>query len=175
MSTAWKFVPALTLASAMAISTVAFAQMTSPSTAPTSPSTTAPRAPAAKAAAPTAAEITGPVRASNLMKANVRNAAGEKVGDVSDLLIEPSGKVSSVILGIGGFLGIGERNVALDLGELKMMQESGNRLVLTSSMSREDLRALPEWRDPTAAASSTTTPGGSGSTTTTPTNSTTRR
>lgn len=108
------------------------------------------RAPAATAPAqPQMVQINGPVRASSLMKATVRNAANEKVADVSDLLVEPDGKIKSVILGVGGFLGIGERNVAIDLASMKMMQESGGRIVLTSDkLSIEEVKAMPEWKDP---------------------------
>lgn len=92
------------------------------------------------------------------MKATVHNTAGEKVADVSDLLVDPSGTVKSVILGVGGFLGIGERNVAVDLASLRMMQDSSGHIMLTSDQmkSKDEVKAMPEWKDPNKSVSSTT-------------------
>jgi sporulation protein YlmC with PRC-barrel domain len=50
------------------------------------------------------------VRASQLIGANVQSATGDNIGDINDLVIDPqSGQVQFAVLGIGGFLGIGER------------------------------------------------------------------
>lgn len=148
----------------LAMTAPAFSQTSQPQQLPSGPA----NRPAATAPAqPQMVQINGPVRASSLMKATVRNAANEKVADVSDLLVEPDGKVKSVVLGVGGFLGIGERNVAIDLASMKMMQESGGRIVLTSDkLSIEEVKAMPEWKDPAkpATTSAATTP----SSTTTP-------
>lgn len=128
---------------------------TAPSTPgqlPSGPSASAP------ATMPAPIAISQPVRASSLMKATVHNTAGEKVADVSDLLVDPSGTVKSVILGVGGFLGIGERNVAVDLASLRMMQDSSGHIMLTSDQmkSKDEVKAMPEWKDPNKSVSSTT-------------------
>ena len=121
------------------------------------------KAPANTTASPTATTpapvaVTQPVRASSIMKGTVQNAAGEKVADVSDLLVDSSGNVKSVILGVGGFLGIGERNVAVDLSSLKMMHDSGGRIILVSEQmkSKDEVKAMPEWKDPNATAGAST-------------------
>lgn len=122
------------------------------------------KAPANTSASPTATTpapvaVSQPVRASSIMKGTVQNAAGEKVADVSDLLVDASGNVKSVILGVGGFLGIGERNVAVDLSSLKMMHDSSGRIILVSEQmkSKDEVKNMPEWKDPNATAGATST------------------
>lgn len=151
-----KYISVLAAAGFIAAATPALSQTT-----PSQPGQLPSRAPAASAPAattPAPTAVTQPVRASSLMKATVHNSAGEKVADVSDLLVDPSGNVKSVILGVGGFLGIGERNVAVDLSSMKMMHDSSGKIILTSDkmMSKEEVKAMPEWRDPNTTASSST-------------------
>jgi len=50
---------------------------------------------------------------SKIVGADVYSTAGEKLGDVNDLIIDGSGKITGVVVGVGGFLGVGEKNVAL--------------------------------------------------------------
>jgi PRC-barrel domain len=55
----------------------------------------------------------GEWRASKLAGVDVYNDANEKIGDINDVILDRSGKVTNVILGVGGFLGLGEHNVAV--------------------------------------------------------------
>ena len=50
----------------------------------------------------------GEWRASKLAGVDVYNEANEKIGDINDVILDRSGKVANVILGVGGFLGLGE-------------------------------------------------------------------
>jgi sporulation protein YlmC with PRC-barrel domain len=65
----------------------------------------------------------GEWRASKLVGVNVYNEANEKIGDINDVILDKSGKVSKVILGVGGFLGMGEHNVAVAFEKLKWVNE----------------------------------------------------
>jgi sporulation protein YlmC with PRC-barrel domain len=65
----------------------------------------------------------GDWRASKLVGVNVYNDANEKIGDINDVILDKSGKASKVILGVGGFLGIGEHNVAVPFDKLKWVNE----------------------------------------------------
>ena len=124
-----------------------------------SPGTTTPKtAPGAgmdTPAAKMAPSSMGEHRASNLLNASVKNAAGETVGDINDLLLDSSGKISHVIVGVGGFLGIGERNVALKFDQVRLARDSSNRLNATADVTKEALKSAPEWKDPNAASSQT--------------------
>src|SRR5579859_7337511 len=83
------------------------------------------QAPAPTVSATTAERIihTSQWRASKLIGVNVYNVQKEKLGDISDLLLDQSGKVSGVVIGVGGFLGIGERDILVDLDKLNFVKE----------------------------------------------------
>ena len=65
----------------------------------------------------------GEWRASKLVGVNVYNQANEKIGDINDVILDKSGKASKVIIGVGGFLGMGEHNVAVPFEKLKWVNE----------------------------------------------------
>jgi PRC-barrel domain protein len=56
---------------------------------------------------------------SKLINMNVYNDQNEKIGAIKELLVDKNGKIESVAIGVGGFLGMGERDVAVKFGDLK--------------------------------------------------------
>lgn len=104
-----------------------------------------------------AAHKEGEWRASKLVGVNVYNDANEKIGDINDVILDKSGKVENVVLGVGGFLGMGEHYVAVAYDKLKWSNEpprSTTASTTTSTTNRPSTNA-----DGTArpAANSTTT------------------
>jgi hypothetical protein len=95
--------------------------------------------------APSAA---GEISANSLINTTVRNAANESIGDVNDVRLDSSGKVAAVIVGVGGFLGMGEKDVALPFNELAFGRDKNGKLVVTSKVTKESLQAAPEWKNP---------------------------
>jgi putative membrane protein len=87
-----------------------------------------------------AGTITGDMPASDLMGRTIYNQEGEEIAEISDLLIA-NDEISKVIIDVGGFLGIGQRSVALDISELQPGQD-GNFVV---NMSQEQLEQLPRF------------------------------
>lgn len=84
------------------------------------------QSPAPPATAPTtitAASVSGQWRASKLVGLDIYNDQDEKLGDVSEILLDPSGKVTGIIIGVGGFLGIGKRDISVSLDQLKFVNE----------------------------------------------------
>jgi hypothetical protein len=73
---------------------------------------------------------------------NVYNNDNEKIGDISEILLDTSGKVSGVIIGVGGFLGLGQHDVLVKMDQLKFVNEPRSATTTTT----------------TAPASPTTTP-----------------
>ncbi|QOZ78748.1 PRC-barrel domain containing protein [Bradyrhizobium sp. CCBAU 53351] len=65
----------------------------------------------------------GEWRASKLVGVNVYNNSNEKIGDINDLILDSSGRVANVVIGVGGFLGMGEHNVAVAFDQLKFAKE----------------------------------------------------
>ena len=108
------------------LATVAFAQAPSPS-----PSTDTKMAPAASTDKPAAASdksmspstFTGNWRASKVVGLSVYNEKNESVGSINDLLTDKEGKIVAVVIGVGGFLGVGEHLVAVPFEKVKFKTE----------------------------------------------------
>ena len=79
----------------------------------------------------TAVHKEGQWRSSKLIGVNVYNDNNDKIGDIQELIVDKSGKVENVVLGVGGFLGMGEHYVAVPMEKLKWVDEP----VRTSSTS----------------------------------------
>jgi sporulation protein YlmC with PRC-barrel domain len=76
-----------------------------------------------RSSANTAVHRDGQWRASKLIGVNVYNEANEKIGEIEELIVDKSGKVDNVVLGVGGFLGMGEHYVAVPMEKLKWVNE----------------------------------------------------
>src|SRR5215475_11650445 len=109
----------LTTALSAALATAAFAQTSTP---PSSPDT--PAAKTESSSPPAAKSESGKLNfvssqkpdqwlASKFKGTDVVGSDNEKIGDVSDILFDKSGKVEAIIIGVGGFLGVGAKEVAL--------------------------------------------------------------
>jgi sporulation protein YlmC with PRC-barrel domain len=83
--------------------------------------------------------------ASELIGTTVRNTAGENVGEVNEIILASDGKVRAVVLGVGGFLGMGERDVAIAFNALKITRDSDNDEVITVDVSKDTLTSAPQW------------------------------
>jgi sporulation protein YlmC with PRC-barrel domain len=77
--------------------------------------------------------------ARKLIGRSVKNTNDETIGQIESVYIAGSGKVDSVIVGVGGFLGVGERRVRLTWDDLQI-SNSGERVVL--SASKDQLKAM---------------------------------
>ncbi|MGE7371350.1 PRC-barrel domain-containing protein [Neorhizobium sp. NPDC001467] len=142
----------------------AFAQTTAPApaapaeqTAPAAPMTNAPADPMAKPAAPMNSADSGAasgtymteqaatqVAASDYMGKSIYNAEDKSIGEVNDLIMEEDGRIVAAVVGVGGFLGIGEKNVALPLDKVKVMRED-NDIRLTTTETAETLQSAPKF------------------------------
>jgi sporulation protein YlmC with PRC-barrel domain len=81
------------------------------------------RAPTAQSTAATPMKHPGHWRSSKMIGLNVYNNANEKIGDINDILLDPAGKVAGVVVGVGGFLGMGEHDVLVKLDQIKFVNE----------------------------------------------------
>src|SRR5512143_1196647 len=83
-----------------------------------------PAAPAPAAQTSTAPKAHGEMwRSSKLIGLNVYNDQNEKLGDISEILLDKSGKVDGVVIGVGGFLGLGQHDIMVELSKLKFVDE----------------------------------------------------
>ena len=120
------------------------ALMALPALAQDAPAPAVDKAPAEKSAALDASDVS----AKALLTESIKNAANETIGDINDVLISGDGKVSAVIVGVGGFLGMGEKNVALPYDQLGFAKDVGDDLVVTTSATKESLETAPEYIKP---------------------------
>jgi sporulation protein YlmC with PRC-barrel domain len=74
-----------------------------------------------------------------LLGKTIYNEQGDKVGEVEDLIIAPDRNVSYVIVGAGGFIGIGQHDVAVPVTQI---QNRGGKLVMPGA-SKDMLKAMP--------------------------------
>lgn len=103
------------MAGSALLATVTFAQT------PTEKSDKADMAPAATTAASTTFQ--GDWRASKVAGLSVYNDKNESVGSINDMLMDKSGAIKAVVIGIGGFLGVGEHLVAVPYDKVKFVNE----------------------------------------------------
>ena len=95
------------LAGSALLASVAFAQTRLRLPTPISATTAAP------AAASDTSSFKGNWRTSKLVGLNVYNDSNESLGSINDLLTDKSGNIKAVVIGVGGFLGVGEHLVAV--------------------------------------------------------------
>ena len=73
---------------------------------------------------------------------NVYDVSDNKIGESNDLLVDNAGKVNAVIVGVGGFLGVGEKNVAVAFSSLKVAEKDGKRYLVLET-TKEALESAP--------------------------------
>jgi sporulation protein YlmC with PRC-barrel domain len=78
----------------------------------------------------------------NYYKQNVYDARDSKIGDIKDVLVDHDGKVTALIIAAGGFLGMGEHDVAVPFSAVKGTQKDG-KWYLTMNASKDTLKAAP--------------------------------
>jgi hypothetical protein len=84
------------------------------------------------------------VRAQSLLGVDVSNGQ-DTIGEVSDLVVTDDGRVEAIVVGVGGFLGIGEKPVALAWDSVKLTEQDGSRVILVSA-TREQLEGMPTYK-----------------------------
>jgi hypothetical protein len=120
---------------------------TSPSTMQNK-SATAPKAGAGEKFVNT--QTSGQWLASDIMGMNVLGAKEEKIGSVSDLLMDQDGNVLAAVVGVGGFLGIGQKNVAIAFDTMNISADKDGDPQAKLTLTKEELENAPEFK--TAAA-----------------------
>jgi len=86
-------------------------------------------------------------RASKLIGASVLGPDNKSIGDINELLIAEDGSVEAVVVGVGGFLGIGEKNVAISFDALNVQREADSNEIkkVSVSYSKEELENAPKF------------------------------
>ncbi|HEX6841052.1 MAG TPA: PRC-barrel domain-containing protein [Stellaceae bacterium] len=126
---------------------------TPPSSPPNTPSAAEPgskpappeKAKTAEPAPPKNLEALAPGEAIGLLGKKVRDAAGEDMGMVVDVLVDGDGQPRAAVIDFGGFLGVGSRKIAVDWRLLELKQTDAGASVLLT-LTRADVQAAPEYK-----------------------------
>jgi sporulation protein YlmC with PRC-barrel domain len=136
------------LAASALLASVAFAQ--SPTATTDSNKMAAPAT-----ASDTSSSFQGDWRASKMVGLNVYNDKNESVGSISDLLTDKSGNIKAVVIGVGGFLGVGEHLVAVPFDKIKFVSEP---VAYTGAANAPASGTRPPSTTTTGAAPTTSSP-----------------
>ncbi|MGZ8416784.1 MAG: PRC-barrel domain-containing protein [Methyloceanibacter sp.] len=85
------------------------------------------------------------VLATNLIGQSVYNAQDENIGDINDLVSDRGGKIVAVLIGSGGFLGLGEKDVAVRFEDLKLARDESDNVKIIADLNKETLAAAPDY------------------------------
>jgi hypothetical protein len=143
---------------ALVVSGLALAQTTPPQPEKIPPPST--QAPGASSAVQPQWQSakSGEIRASKLIGTSVKNSAGETISDVNEVVLGSDGRVAAIVIGVGGFLGLGEREVAVNFDSLHLSNDN-QKTTATLNTTKDALKAAPEWK---WSANEPRTPTGAG-------------
>ena len=87
----------------------------------------------------------GEMSANALIGASVRNDKREAVGKVEDVYVDNNGAIKTVVVSVGGFLGVGTKNVAVKWSDLKLSRDD-KAIVITTNWTKDSLKAMPDYK-----------------------------
>jgi hypothetical protein len=140
-----------------ALATVAYAQTNTPTNPPSAAPTTTPSTEATTPAPTTMPSATtasapewyqhqqGEWRTSKLVGTKVKNNAGDTIGDINEILLTNDGAAAAAVIGVGGFLGMGEHQVAVQFKSLKIDRDPNGNDVVKLDTTKDALKNAPEW------------------------------
>lgn len=86
--------------------------------------------------------------ASEIMGETIYNSAAddaESIGEVNDFVLDQDGSIGAIVVGVGGFLGIGQKDVAVDWSDLQLVMGADGNQRIVASVTREQLDAAAEF------------------------------
>jgi sporulation protein YlmC with PRC-barrel domain len=156
----------------LAYASILFALMTTVASAQTpQPAPAAPREAPGPAAQIHATLPANSVTVTHWYKQNVYDPADNKIGEIMDALVDRDGKVTALIIGVGGFLGMGEKDVAVPFTSVRATTKDNNKYYLVMNSTKDALKSakgfkydrnamtwLPEDAPATTGSPATTAP-----------------
>jgi sporulation protein YlmC with PRC-barrel domain len=83
--------------------------------------------------------------ANDFIGKSVVNANNETIGDINDLVTDENGKIVAVLIGTGGFLEMGEKDVAVRFEDLKITRDEDNDVSIMANLSKDVLASAPDF------------------------------
>jgi len=101
-------------------------------------------------------------RSSKLVGTSVYGTDNTNIGDINDVLIGGDGNVRAVVVGVGGFLGVGEKNVAIPFSALSVQRKANSASIekITVNYTKDQLKNAPKFAYYQASGSNQTTGAG---------------
>jgi hypothetical protein len=145
--------PLLLVSAAIALFSLSFLTNPRAQGARETPPAAQPQTPAAPPAAlpetppETTVTILGSRQAQSVLGKEVRSSANENMGRIVDVIVDHDGRVRAAVIDFGGFLGVGSRKIAVDWNALSFAPAEDKRDVVTSELTRDQVKAAPEYKD----------------------------
>jgi hypothetical protein len=95
----------------------------------------------------TSVTVLGSWQAQGVLGREVRSTADENMGRIVDVIVDRRGHARAAIIDFGGFLGVGSRRIAVDWNALRFRPDSAKRDVITLELTRDQVKAAPEYKD----------------------------
>jgi hypothetical protein len=124
----------------------AYAQTTNQASAPPRSATTP--GPAGPPATVSTGDFnaSGEMAGSAIIGAKVHDGGGETIGKINELYLDDSGAIKVVVVTVGGVMGVGGTDVGVKWSDIKF-QRDGKSVLLTTSLSKDALKAMPDYKD----------------------------
>ena len=81
------------------------------------------------------------------MGQTVYDGSGNNLGSVNDIVLDKDGKMAAVVIGVGGFLGIGQKNVAVSIEAINRTTDENGNLKLVLNASKDEIDQAPALHD----------------------------
>ncbi len=85
------------------------------------------------------------ISANDLINTTLYDADNQNVGEVGDVIVTKDGKIDAVVVDVGGFLGIGEKPVAIAFEDLKIQKDQNGNLTAHTSFTKDQLDNAPQY------------------------------
>lgn len=95
----------------------------------------------------TAVTVIGSRQAEGILGRQVRSKANENIGRIVDVIVDHTGRTRAAVIDFGGFLGIGNRKIAVDWDALNFTPDLEGREFVTLELTRDQIKAAPLYRD----------------------------
>lgn len=91
-----------------------------------------------------ATQSAGELSTASVIGLPVENTSGDKLGDINYLVLDNAGKISTAVIGVGGFLGVGEKNVGVPFDEMKFNEKDGRKVAVIDA-TKTSLESAPKY------------------------------
>jgi sporulation protein YlmC with PRC-barrel domain len=79
-------------------------------------------------------------------KQSVYDPSDAKIGEVNDVLVDHDGRITAFIVGVGGFLGVGEKDVAVPFKAIEFKEKSNNKWYPVMNTTKDALKSAPGFK-----------------------------